>query len=129
MFVEETPAFFLGGNYFCIQMGKLREVRLPMWLPLLMFSWDRDAMLSISIQKQWKRPPFSKLCLAHGWTAGQAGAQRQTRQTKRGYSQSVSHVVPKLPGRGCQGQWQRSLDEEQEPERSEEETPQACSKS
>ena len=35
-------------------------------------------MLSISIQKQEKRPPFLKLCLADGWAGGQA----QTSQTK-----------------------------------------------
>ena len=39
-------------------------------------------MLSISIQKQRKRPPFLKLCLADGWAGGRAGGQGQTSQTK-----------------------------------------------
>ena len=82
MFVEETPAIFWGGNYFWHPDGRATEARLPMRFPLLMFCWDRDAMLSISIEKHRKRPPFSKLCLAHGWAGGQAGAQRQTSQTK-----------------------------------------------
>ena len=83
MSVKETrPIFFVGNIMFGIRMGELRKARLPRRFPLLMFCWDRDAMLSISIEKQRKRPPFSKLCLAHGWAGGQAGAQRQTRQTK-----------------------------------------------
>ena len=39
-------------------------------------------MLSISIQKQRKRSPFLKLCLADGWAGGRAGGQGQSRQTK-----------------------------------------------
>ena len=39
-------------------------------------------MLSGSIQKQRKRSPFLKLCLADGWAGGLAGGQGQTSQTK-----------------------------------------------
>ena len=37
-------------------------------------------MLAISIEKQRKRPPFLKLCLADGWAG--AGGQGQTSQKK-----------------------------------------------
>ena len=44
--------------------------------------FSKRTLLSISIQKQRKRPPFLKSWLADGWAGRRVGGQSQTSQTK-----------------------------------------------